>query len=227
MRLIEETQRILWNWFSEEIHNIEGPIDRLICNGDMIDGKGDKSGGIELFTSNRLTQCDVAVDVIKEVGATRVAIIRGTPYHTGKDEPWEDVLARLVDADIVASKATFDFDGINVDVRHKIGSSSIPHGRYTAMGRELLWNTLKAEMGVVHKADIVIRSHVHYCVFCGTSRQIGMTCPGLQLITKFGEEEVSGSIDVGFLEIRAEDGVKQCIPHILDLGFTLRPAITA
>jgi hypothetical protein len=122
-----------------------------------------------------------------------------TPYHTGQEEDWEDVLAREVGAKIGAHEWV-DINGLVFDVKHHVGSSQIPHGRHTAVARERLWSQLWAEREQTPKADVIIRSHVHYFDYCGGRDWLAMTTPALQgLGTKFGARRCSGTVDFGLL----------------------------
>ena len=81
-------QRELWSWFCSEIDSC-GPVDTCIHVGDVIDGKGFRSGGTELLTPDRAVQIQMAEIVFEEIGAKNNLIINGTPYHTGNEEDWE------------------------------------------------------------------------------------------------------------------------------------------
>lgn len=196
-------QRAMWDWYAARLDALQ-PIDRLICNGDMIDGQGKRSGGTELITSDRDEQCDMAEQAIKHTRAPVVHMIYGTPYHTGQEEDWEAVLAASVGADI-ASHEWYDAGGIIIDCKHKVSSSIIPHGRHTGPARDALWNALWAERELQPRAQIFIRSHVHYHTYCGDPRQLIMTTPCMQAHTKYGSRQCVGVIDLGFIVIDIEE----------------------
>src|SRR5271157_652517 len=63
-----EQQKKTWNFYINTIKELQ-PIDILICNGDAIDGKGTKSGGTELITSDRNLQSQMAIECLKQVKA--------------------------------------------------------------------------------------------------------------------------------------------------------------
>ena len=76
------------------------PIYILIVNGDSIDGKGKRSEGVELITSDMLQQVDIAYEVIKHAEAKNIVMTYGTPYHTGQGEDFEKILADKLSANI-------------------------------------------------------------------------------------------------------------------------------
>jgi len=81
-----------------------------------------------------------------------------------------------------------------------VGRSIIPHGRFTALGRERLWNVLWAEHDEYPKADIIVRSHVHYYGGCFGSNWEAITTPALQgPKTKFGARIATGTVDFGLV----------------------------
>ena len=53
------TQMDLWKEFTKGIDGLK-PIDVLMVNGDCIDGRGERSGGSELITGNRMKQVEMA-----------------------------------------------------------------------------------------------------------------------------------------------------------------------
>lgn len=226
MQKYYEIQKVMWEWYSETLESLQ-PIDRLICNGDAIDGKSDRSGGTELITSDRRVQCQMAQKCIEEAHAKRVAVIKGTPYHTGEEEDWEEILADMVHADRCGYHEWFDANGIVIDCRHAVGGSQIPHGRHTALARAVMWNRLWAEREMQPKANVLIRSHVHYHVFNGGAGWLAMTTPSLQAYTKFGSRMIDGTNDIGLISIDVEEGTWGWKSHLLDMRFAAARAVEA
>jgi hypothetical protein len=140
----------------------------------------------------------MAVDCINQINAKQVYMTYGTPYHTGKIESFEEIIADRVDA-VLKNKLRLNINGCIIDVRHKIGGSTIPHGRFTQIAKEAMWDDLK-NIDKAEKANVIIRSHVHYHVFGGHSNnRIFFTTPALQGWTEYGDRECSGSVDYGFI----------------------------
>ena len=198
-------QEQMWNWFIEKVDGYQ-PIDRLIINGDAIDGKGLRSGGSEQITTDRLIQGEIAKSIIRRIGAEEVAMTYGTNYHVGSDEDFETPIAESVGASI-ESHLERTVENVRIDARHFIGSSSIPHGRYTALAREDLWRLIWADRSAKFAPHLILRSHVHYFGFAGTEYSTMFTLPAMQgLGSKFGSRICSGTVSIGFLIIDCEDG---------------------
>lgn len=221
-----EFQKVLWEWYTGKIASLQ-PIDTFIVNGDAIDGKGDRSGGTELLSSDRRVQCQIAAEAIRVARAKRIYIIKGTPYHTGYEEDWEEVLGDMVGAAHVGNHEWFDAEGVIIDCRHQVSASVIPHGRYTALARHALWNELWAERDMQPKADIIIRSHRHFYSYCGDSRWLAISTPSLQLYTKFGSNIVEGTNDIGIISIDADRGRYTWTAHLLDMTFAAAKTLQA
>jgi len=218
-KFYEYTSRILWDWYAKTIDELQ-PIDLTICNGDAIDGKGERDGGIDQITTDRLEQCAIAEEAIRYTKAKKYILIRGTKYHVGKDENWEDVLADRLGA-VVGNHLWIEHGGIIIDCKHRVSSSIIPHGRHTAPAREALWNTLHHEKGLQPNANILIRSHVHYYVHSGDAGKYVVTTPCLQVGSDYGDRICTGTIDLGFLVIDIDDqGGYTCRPKLIDMAFT-------
>jgi 3',5'-cyclic AMP phosphodiesterase CpdA len=191
-------RRESWEFYAETMAELQ-PIDVLIANGDLTDGKGKKSGGTELLTSDRVEQSDMAIAAIKEAKAGKVFMTYGTPYHGGNSEDFEALVAKGVKAQKIGGHDWLNVNGVVFDYRHCISRSSIPHGRYTAIAREKLWSIMWAEHGEYPKSDILLRSHVHYFAYCGGYGWLGIITPALQGGTKYGKRQVSGTVDFGVI----------------------------
>jgi hypothetical protein len=199
-------QRITWDWFARKIDELR-PIDYLFLNGDAIDGKGERSGGTEQIQADRNKQVEIASAILRYIDSPRLVMTYGTGYHVGREEDFEYILADKVKADKIGGHEWIDVNGVVFDLKHKIGGSQIPHGRYTAIAREALWNLVWASHDGQPKADVIIRSHVHYFVHCGNSDTLGIVTPALQgWGSKYGVRECSGTVDIGFLHFDVAEG---------------------
>lgn len=216
-RKFAEVQIRMWEFYSTTLAALQ-PIDTLVVNGDSIDGKADRSGSTELITADREEQVRMAAECIREARAKNVYVIAGTPYHTGRDEDWEEVLAKYVGAKRFGLHEFFSAEGVTFDVRHKTSSSVIPHGRFTGPRRAALWNSLKAERGLQPKAQIIIRSHVHFYGFSGDANSLVMTTPALQAWTKYGSTQCEGTTDIGLVSFDLHGkGAYSWNAHLLDM----------
>lgn len=194
----------IWNWFVRSLIPFM-PIDILLLNGDALDGKGERSGGTELITPDVNVQTNMGEKIIEFIDPSIIRMTYGTPYHTGSQDDWEDQLADKVGAKI-GSHEWFEVNGRVIDMKHKIGSSQIPHGRFTPLARDILWNREWAADGSQPRADILLRSHVHYHVPLEYEGCIGMTLPAMQGFgSKFGSRQCSGKVHIGFVIIDIYD----------------------
>jgi hypothetical protein len=215
-----KANKAYYHWFKRHI-NAHGPYDIVFINGDLVDGKGSKSGGTELITTDMEEQCDMAVKIIREIPKSsncKIIITRGTPYHTGNDEDWENTIAQRVDAKI-GEHEWVDVEGVVFDLKHHpAGSSSIPHGRHGGVARDRLWNIMWNERNMQPKADIFIRSHVHYHNFSGGPDWLAMTTPALQgMGSRYGARRCSGIVDFGFVVFEVNKGKYSWQPIVAQL----------
>ena len=208
---IAEGQGLAWNFYARAMEALQ-PIDRLICNGDAIDGKGARNSGKELFTSDRNAQAKIAIQCLALAKAKDYAFTYGTGYHTGNGEDFELQVAAAFDAPI-KSRLEFQVNGLGFDVGHHIGGSTIPHGRHTQTAKEHLWNTLWNVTHGLPKADVHVFAHVHSHTFCGGSDSVGfparpwlsLTLPALQWSSEYGSRRCQGTVDFGLVWFDVED----------------------
>ena len=171
--------------------------DVLLFLGDGIEGKGTRSGSTELLTADREFQVEMATELIQMWNAKKIVMAYGTPSHTGVNEDWERIIATNLGAEI-HGQVFVTVEDVTFHIKHKIGSSSIPHGRHTATSKERLWLAIWEEEQDWPKADIILRGHVHYHQFCGSAQWLGMTCPALQAArSKYGSRQCSGIVHFG------------------------------
>jgi hypothetical protein len=189
----------LWDQYTEIIDSLK-PIDILLVNGDLIDGRGKMSGGVELIAISRMKQVEIAIECLEYCEADKIVITRGTPYHTGKKEDFEDLIFKGVKAHKIGDHEWPEVNGLIFDMKHKVGNTSIPHGKGMAINKDKLWNEIWADRGLQPRATVLLRSHIHWFfeTYDGYTRCIYL--PALQgMGSKFGARECSGIVDWGLV----------------------------
>lgn len=194
----KEYMRIVRQWHQPDI---------LIINGDAIEGNQSRQGGAELLTPDRSVQCDMAVKVIKQWEAKKIYMAYGTPYHVGQEaEDFERGIAQRLGA-VIEGHLYLKIEGLVFDIRHKISTSVIPHGRATALLRELMWALLKEVADTGPKVDVIVRSHAHYHISIKQPGKQAIITPGLQLARgRFGARECSGEVHWGAIRLTIDKG---------------------
>ena len=206
-----------WKFYTRELDELK-PIDTCLVNGDIIDGRGKRSGGTELLLTDVLDQVKCAIECLQYVEAKNYVFTYGTPYHTGEDTDYERLIAESLQGTI-GGHQWVDINGVIFDLKHKVGSSSVPHGRHTATSREHSWNVMWADRDASPKSDILLRSHVHYHQICGGAGWLGMTLPALQgLGSKYGVRQCSGVVDYGFISFDVWPGGYSYKQHIMPIA---------
>jgi hypothetical protein len=197
-------QKAIWNFYSSEIAklNKEKQIDILVVNGDCIDGKGERSGGTELTTTDLVKQIAMAKNVIDFVNAKHITICAGTDYHTSTKtgEDWEEVLANQLKAKF-ESHCFLDINKKIFDIKHHLASGGGLVGPYNSVSKEIIWSKLWQEMDNVPKPiSYLIRSHIHRYSYLESSSCAGISTPALQgMGSRFGSRRCSGLVDLGFI----------------------------
>jgi hypothetical protein len=194
-----EISRKFWDWYVDEINSL-GKVDHVVCNGDAIDGKALATGGKGLFENDRLKQVDIAYDCFTMIDCDNFTVVRGSEYHTGKGEDFEDTLAEKLGEEKSCNEKWLDINGFLFHFRHHTNSSATPWGRFTAVAREKAWKDLESlKYNNNRVPDAVIRSHVHYYTQAYSTMGLTMTTPALQLNSSYGQRRCAGITDIGFV----------------------------
>ena len=193
-----QLRRRFWQWFAEEVKRL-GHIDVLVANGDLIDGKGTRSGSNELLTPDRTEQTDQAAAIIDMIDADANMLTFGTPYHTGVDEDWErEVAGKIKHCELMGEQISLTANGVKFDFKHFTGASSVPYSQGTSINKQRVDAILEAHVGQGHKdIDILVRSHTHRAHYVQDELGNQLKTPCLQLSSKFGRSKKSGPISVG------------------------------
>ena len=213
-------QKEIYGWWESKARSI-GRVHLFLGNGDLIDGKGEASGGTEIFEADRNKQAELAINCISIWNAKHHHFTYGTSYHTGKSEDFEDVVAKHFEAPIGGHEWA-DVNGVVFDLKHHCGSSSAPTGEATALLSENIWATLWADLKMAHRGQeytYILRSHAHFDLEVAKPSECwrairlpGMQAPG----SKYGTRRCKRTISMGFYEFLIHDnGRHECIPHVL------------
>ncbi len=206
-------QKTLWSWFSREAKASKAEI--VIMNGDAIEGKGARNGGIELITSDRIEQGKMAVECLSQfTSAKKFYFTYGTPYHTGPDEKFEDSISDALDGHI-ENRLLLDINGLLFDVRHHVSGSSTPYSHVTPLKKEQIMALLDNR---IKRGSITIRSHVHKYLAIEDNKGMALTTPCFQIYTDFGAGKCNGEIDLGFLIFNVKSKEEwSCKKRFLDI----------
>ena len=197
----------IYEWFMADLAAVrrERPITTVVVVGDVIDGRGERSGSTELLTTDRFIQCRMAKKIITATKAPNVLMTYGTAYHTGEHEDFEDYLRDLLECTPhiksvkLGAHEWLKENRTVFDIKHHAGGSTIPHGRATPLAREKLWNLIWADRKEQPNADVLIRAHTHYHVYVGDRKYLSISLPALQgMGSKYGARRCSGTVDVGY-----------------------------
>jgi len=209
-RKYKAESKTLWDFFSAVIKGKQ--YDAVFCLGDCIDGTGRRSGGVEQITTDEKEQADIAVEIFKAIDYQQAFLVAGTPYHSGECTDWEEYIAEQIPNADFSCSAFVDVNGVVFSLKHKIGSSGIPHGRHTAAAKARMWNMLNDDPD----ADVFLRGHVHYYNYCGGPDWLAMTCPALQGSTRYGSRQCEGVVNFGCVEFFVDDdGGYSWVPHVV------------
>lgn len=195
-------QRESWEWFSDKVKSI-GKVDAVVANGDLIEGKGYRSGATEMITTDLIKQTEIAIRLLEEIKFDKFYCTTGTASHTSEfGEDFESLVADRFKG-IIKDHLFLDVNGCILDIKHDIPGSSLLSGRTTAVIKAWEWACKQADNGTAPRPDVILRSHVHFCMMATDNKNfIAMTTPALQsAASKYGKRKCQGITDFGFIEI--------------------------
>jgi len=206
----------MWDWYEAKCKELKPDI--VLMLGDIVDGKDSKSGATEQITASFKEQLEMARYCLIATGTKNIVGVYGTGYHTSENgEDFEDFLGIKVGGHEFPM-----IHNIQLDLKHKIGSSSIPHGRFNALAKTKLWNEAWSNMGGQPSAQLIIRGHVHYYKQIRDNYFVGFTCPALcGWGSRYGVRQCEGVVETGLVWFDVYEGTTiqnfQCRCDIPDL----------
>lgn len=227
----------------------EGPWaspDALIVNGDAVEGKNKKKGGIGTWTTDLLEQADHAEELIRMWKAKRVYIIRGSGYHVDADGlPVEEYMARRLGAEEYPNQRHIPkekrqrsgwhwylrFYDVTFHVSHRISVSRVFHYQSTPTARQMLNAKLNDQLrhGLAkHKVRIVLRAHAHYFNTVGYSGSDGFVMPCWKAQDDYMLEKgpLDISPDMGFLGFEVEGENYRYEKNLFELSDVQAPPLS-
>jgi len=188
-----------------------GKVDRLFLLGDLADGANPKEQGKDRIGDDD-DQVEMICQLIRTVrGSPKIRVVEGTLYHGGVARLDKQIAEKLgAEKDQLGNSAPKfwlgNIDGVRFSLAHKITvSQSSWQYRTTPLALRLVLTRLnKQEDPSRHM--VLIRAHCHTYQGVFFKRQMGVTCPGLEARTPFGEERnPENNPDVGGLFFDVSD----------------------
>ncbi|MEM3554254.1 MAG: hypothetical protein QXU79_00315 [Candidatus Micrarchaeaceae archaeon] len=203
---LHRAQNDMWRRYSELVeHVVRPPVDVLFTLGDLVEGPQSAFRGVELVEPDVLGQCEMAAQVLRMMEARTVYMVRGSLYHVGEAEEFEDVIAKELGADI-ANEMLVRVDKVTFHLEHFVGRSSIVHGRATPLARDWLVNVLLASHGAMERAQVILRGHVHYHAYVGGTGWLAMAVPALCYGGGKIRRRVKGMAEFGLVVFEVDGG---------------------
>jgi len=209
-------QKKVLECYEDAIKNVGKSPDILFLNGDLIDGRQARGKG-KGDDGDLLRQCQKAMTLIKMWSPGRIIMTTGTQYHVGDDaiEAEEFIKTALVEGGSkieIHRKANVEINKwFRMELRHHLGSSTIPHGRHTAGARARTWNVLNAVYnGHMKWPHLNVYNHVHYWHYEEDAWSASMGVPAWQAIgNRYGDERCDGHVDMGLVKLEIGNTEKE------------------
>lgn len=210
-------QPVLMDFWKKVAKKWRNP-DRLICDGDLIDGLQYRSNLDECWTTDLQEQADHALNMLSMYGAKTHYVIRGTPYHTQtKGVDLEEYIGKELGAvkETVLGKERYSTQFKLINMAPKGAPPRVLHVAHhmsgtkwfayygTAISREMgnmmLNESHWVDRNVHEKIWGIVRAHVHYYWYSESDSRIMLVSPPWQLATPFVNKIHASSPPLGSL----------------------------
>jgi len=219
-------QEYLWAcWIDYCKRAKEFSPDFVIVNGDVVDGSQRKSQGAELSLVSPDDQVKAAIDTLQELRRrlpkAKFYFTQGTPYHVGEWGGHEEGIAAALDATAYKSVGTGNLcrevlwlktEEVIIEAAHHITPSQGFY-RLTSLDREGQWSSMSGKDSTkgVPKADLLIRSHVHYFGIAEHASKQIVTTPCWELQTRYMRKNSVHRMhpDIGGIKVEIDGKAKK------------------
>jgi len=170
-------QKILWIYWSDLIStlNMIGKLDSVVLVGDLIDGKGKKSEGVEQLVTDPLTQARAAVELFKPLRklCDKMFIVRGTVYHDQVGGRATEYIGEQLNAEKNEEDGTHSWWELTLDLGNGHYAHVAHHGgnpyvyRATTAEREGFFMSLSADKFDLPEGknwNLIVRAHTHFFI---------------------------------------------------------------
>lgn len=221
-------QKALYGVWQDCIDELVQKPDVLVINGEPCDGGNPRQLGNQSWTTNVYDQIIDSKLLVNEIPYRNILVNRGSKYHVQiEGTNFEEVFAREMNADRYRAFGgsgytdyyiLMEMNGKYFNFTHHIGFNKWAAYRTTALAREMAGMVFeKDKMG---RADIIIRSHVHYFVHVEFVHTHGFTTPAWKYPDGhlFRGGTAGTTPDIGMVEVIIEpNGDIDVIKHIAEM----------
>ena len=205
-----KVQKALYKAWEEVAKEWKRP-DILVLNGEPIEGQQYKNMGTEVWTTDLNDQLEDAKVLIDMFDAKKIYCTRGSDYHVSlKGVPLEEAFGQMVGAEKVGGyyapyEIYLEEEGVVFNFAHHVGYN-MEFYRSTALTREMA--LMKLNESHKWKADVIVRSHVHYFWYVGSTSHMTMSTPCWKLADWFMQRKGPGGAvpDIGAVRFTVDKG---------------------
>lgn len=178
-------QKVLFEAWQDSIDSISKKPNLLVINGEPMDGANPKQLGQQSWTTDIEDQMNDSAKLIGMIPNEQLMFVRGSGYHVQAGATnYEEILANRMGATgykayggsgLTDYYAFIEINNKMFNFTHHIGFNKWAAYRTTAIARELAG--MHFEANKLHKADVIVRSHVHYFVHVEFPHTHGVSTP--------------------------------------------------
>jgi len=221
-------QKALYGVWNECIDELLQKPNLLVVNGEPCDGGNPRQLGKQSWSTNLQDQLNDAEKLINLIPYNHLLFNRGTGYHVDQQGTnFEEIIAERMKADRYKAfggsgytdyYSLVEIHGKHFNFTHHVGFNKWAAYRTTAIAREMAGMVFERDK--IGKADIIVRSHVHYFVHVEFVHTHGFTTPAWKYPDGFlFRGGTAGTTpDIGMVEVIIEpNGDIDIVKHIAEM----------
>lgn len=194
MNSVQEFLWDQWNAMRDLVVSKYGRVDRVIVNGDSVDGVNKFEEGIGIVTPDLMEQCEIVKELLHMIPSDGYVFFNGSDYHVKQNPSCDQIACQMTGGVWKGFQSVLGFDNIKMHVRHYAPYSK-KKSRRCASQREEAYEMEHDGWDV----DLFIRSHTHSFDYSGNSQNLTINTPCWKGRDRYIEKRGMSKSDIGYI----------------------------
>jgi len=200
-------QRWVHRSWVDMVRKAKGSIDYLLLNGDLTDGNGMKSYGVEVNTTSLDDQVNWTIELLEPLisNKTKIFGVDGSGYHSGKSTNTDKRVVENFEGVYFKSTLHPNIGGHLIQMNHASG--------VTNFKREMKETLEYATREHIKAPEVILRGHIHRYTRMEDATITAISTPSWQYPTPFIEKKKANvKWDIGAIVMEFDKNIMKIYP---------------